>query len=362
MPVRVQGVSVSEGSAKRTVLILHPGALGDVLLAIPAIRALREKFSRHAIVLIASIAVSRLLVECGLIDNGVPLEGQASLGLFSDTSSLPKELQSWLKRCDLVVAWTEDTDGILAAQCRKWGVVRVHIQSPSSPSLRVRHQCDRFLETLGETAQGISSEQSIRLPSHLVERAKGYLDALEVSHDRPFALVHPGSGSVHKCLEARRMASLIERLQQEGMCPLVLEGPADRDAVNKVRCFLEKPPLVLKDLDLSLVAGILAWATFYVGHDSGVTHLAALLGVRTIAIFGPTDHQRWGPYGRHVSIVRGMPCGCKSWETVKSCAEKPCLHVPVDQVWEAARRILCRRPNNANPHNSTETALSPTTT
>lgn len=338
---------------KRTILIVHPGALGDVLLAVPAIRSLSVKFPQHETVLLASAAVSRLLWDCGLIDNWIPMGGQACLGLFSETFSLSMELQSWLNRCDLAVAWMEDKDGALALLFRSMGVARVHIQSPFSKGLRAKHQSDRFLETLGETVGDVLPEGTVQVPSPLVERGRDYLEALGTTRDQSLVLVHPGSGSAHKCLEPRRIALLIERLQQEGMCPLVLEGPADRDAVGHALQFTTKPPPVLKDLDLSLLAGVLTQIRLYVGHDSGVTHLSALLGVRTIVLFGPTDPRRWAPHGSHVSILRGTPCICESWETVKKCEEKPCLKVPIEKILIAMESMHMIEGTSASSRNST---------
>lgn len=335
---------------KRTILIIHPGAFGDVLLAVPAIRSLGARFPRHETVLIASAAVSRLLLDCGLIDDWIPLEGQACLGLFSGTSPIPGELRHRLNRCDLAVVWTEDQGGALRSLFQDLGVAQIHIRSPFSTELRARHQCNRFLETFGETAGDISWERTVQVPSHLLEWGKAYLETLNILPDRPLVLVHPGSGSVHKCLEPRRMSSLIEQLWRRGMCPLILEGPADRDVAGQVLQFVSKPPLALRDLDLSQLAGVLVQVTLYIGHDSGVTHLAALLGVSTIALFGPTDPQRWAPRGSHVRILRGSPCICESWETVKKCAEKACLQVPIEEILIASE--FGSSVSSANPRNS----------
>lgn len=336
---------------RRTILILHPGALGDVLLAVPAIRSLRGRFPQHETLLIASAAVSRLLLECGLIDDCIPLEGQAGLALFSETLSISSELQSWLNRCDLAVAWTEEKDGALSFLFQELGVARVRIQSPFSVGLRARHQGHRFLETLGETAGDGSLDGTVQVPPHLLEWAKDHFENLGISRDQSPVLVHPGSGSVHKCLEPRKVALLIDQLWRGGMCPLVLEGPADQDAVAHALQFVSQPPHVLRDLDLSQLAGVLAQVTFYIGHDSGVTHLSALLGVRTIALFGPTDHHRWAPHGSHVTILCGASCNCDSWETVKKCAEKPCLNVPIEEILMALG--LAMGGSSANPRNST---------
>lgn len=337
---------------KRTVLLIHPGALGDVLLAVPAIRRLSLKFPQHEIVLIAAAAVSRLLLECGVISDWLSLEGQACLGLFSGASSISKELYSCVDRCDRAVVWMEDKEGVLGSFFQEFGVADVQIQSPFSKGLRARHQSDRFLETLGEAKGDRVSERTVQVPLHLLEQGKGYLNALSIPHDQSLVLVHPGSGSVHKCLEPRRMASLIERLWQEGMYPLILEGPADRDAVGQALHFMSRPPLVLRDLDLSQLAGVFGRVAVYIGHDSGVTHLAALLGVRTIAIFGPTDHYRWAPRGHHVTILRGSPCICESWATVKKCEGKPCLQVPIEKILITSG-LATGRVSSANPRYST---------
>jgi ADP-heptose:LPS heptosyltransferase len=286
-----------------------------------------------------------------LIDDWIPLEGQAWLGLFSEPLSISAQLQSRLNRCDLAVVWTEDKDDALRSVFQDLGIAQAQIQSPFSPELRARHQSDRFLETLGETAGDSSPEGTLQVPPHLLKRGKDYLETLRISHDQSLVLVHPGSGSVHKRFEPRRLALLIEQLWLRGMCPLVLEGPADQNVVGNVLQFMSKPPLVLRDLDLSQLAGVLAQVTFYIGHDSGVTHLSALLGVPTIALFGPTDPQRWAPHGSHVTILRGSPCICESWETVKKCAEKPCLQVPIEEILTASG--LAIEEGSANPRNST---------
>jgi heptosyltransferase III len=342
---------------KRTILIVHPGALGDVLLAVPAIRSLSGRFPQHETVLIAFAAVSRLLAECRLIDDWIPLEGQACLGLFSKNLSISGELQSRVNRCDVAVVWTDDKDNAVRSRLQDLGIAQVQVQSPFSQEIRARHQSTRLLETLGATAGGTLPEATVQVPPYLLKRGKDYLETLRISYDQSLVLVHPGSGSVHKCLEPRRVALLIEQLWLRGMCPLVLEGPADQDVVGHVLQFMSKPPLVLRDLDLSLLAGVLAQVTFYIGHDSGVTHLSALLGIPTIALFGPTDAQRWAPHGCHVTILCGQPCHCASWKTVTQCAEKPCLQVPIEEILIASKLAIGR--SSANPRNSTRTALSP---
>ncbi|MEK6786861.1 MAG: glycosyltransferase family 9 protein [Nitrospirota bacterium] len=257
-----------------------------------------------------------------------------------------------MNRCDRAVVWMEDKEGVLGSFFQEFGVANVQIQSPFSKGLRARHQSNRFLETLSEPTRDSVSESTVQVPPHLLERGKDILDALRISQEQSLVVVHPGSGSVHKRLEPRRMASLIERLWQEGMYPLILEGPADLDAVGQALHFVSRPTLVLRDLALSQLAGVFAQVALYIGHDSGVTHLSALLGVPTIALFGPTDYHRWAPQGHHVTILRGSPCICDSWATVKMCEGKPCLQVPIEKILIASG-LAIRMASSANPRYST---------
>lgn len=312
----------------RCIVVVHPGALGDVLLAVPAIRSLGVRFPRHQTLFIARESMGQLLLECGLIDKTMSLEGQAGLGLFSGPDFVPQELQEWLNRCDLAVAWMEDQDGALISLFQGFGIVQFKIQSPFSPALAARHQSYRFLETLEEKAGTIYIENTVEVPPSLVQRGTAHLDRLGVPRGRPLALVHPGSGSFHKCLSPKKVAFVLQQLGQNGLFPVIIEGPADHDAVEHVLKSISWTPPILRNIALSTLAGILAQATLYFGHDSGVTHLAALLGVRTIAAFGPTDPHRWAPLGAHVTIVQGAPCICPAWQEMKICLEKPCLDVP----------------------------------
>ena len=320
---------------KRNVVAIHPGALGDVLLAVPAIKKLGSQFPRHNILFIARASVSRLLAECRVVDDWIPAESQICSGLFAKFGCQSNELGSHLERCDVAVAWTEDVDGSLANVLREYGVLKIWIQSPFSSALQRKHQCERFLETIGESSVYGSGEDVLQIPDHLRKEGRIYLENKGIIKSRSLVLVHPGSGSIHKCLRPEKLACIIQQLQHREMSPVFLEGLADQDAVEGVLRVLSKNPPVLRDLDLSLLAGVLSHTDLYLGHDSGVTHLAALLGVRTVSVFGPTDPDRWAPHGRHVTILRGASCVCSTWQAVKNCHEKPCFDLRIEEILTA---------------------------
>ena len=326
---------------KRNVVVIHPGALGDVCLAVPAIRKVASRFPRHHLLLIGRASVSRLLAECCVIDEWIASESQICSELFAGSGCQSKELRSHLHRCDMAVAWTEDVDGSLASTLQEFGVPDICIQSPFSPTLKRTHQRDRFLETIGESCASVLVDGAIQVPGHLLEEGRICLESKGIGKDHTLVLVHPGSGSIHKCLKPEKIADIIQRLQYRALSPVVLEGPADHETVEGVLRLLNKKPLVLQDLPLSLLTGVLANMDLYFGHDSGVTHLAAMLGVRTVAVFGPTDPSRWAPSGSHVTILRGASCVCPTWDAVKTCHGKPCLDLDVEETLTVLGVAMC---------------------
>ncbi len=317
----------------RSLVIVHPGSLGDVLLAVPAIRRLGARYNGREILLIAQRSIGRLLVTCGIVNDWMSWDGPGGAGLFSSGAPLAGELATWLNRCDAAVAWLDDNTGTLRATFQKFHIAQVWIESPSSPVLHAKHQSDRFLEIVEEPASDGLSERFVQVSPSIVEEGSACLERTGIPRGRSFVLVHPGSGSAHKCLHPITIADIIQGLDQKGLFPVVIEGPADQHAVEHVLKVVRPRPPILRNLELTALAGILVQARFCLGHDSGVTHLAALLGVRTVAVFGPTDPARWRPLGDHVTIVRGPSCLCPSWDDVRECHEKPCLGVRTDQIF-----------------------------
>ena len=342
----------------RFIVVIHPGALGDVLLAVPALRWLKKKFPDHRILLISHEPVGQLLLECRLIDAWMSVQGARCADLCSGAMPDSAELRERLNACDLAVAWMQDEDRGLTTALKICGVGEIRIQSPFSPQLTARHQSDRFLETLGATTADLPPDEPLQLSASLMEQGRTWLVDMGISPDRPIALIHPGSGSRHKCVRAEVLANVIVALNQEGLCALVIEGPADEAIAAQLRHLLPITPTVLRGQNLSIVAGVMAQAQVYIGHDSGATHLAALLGVPVIALFGPTDPNQWTPRGTHVVVLRGAPCVCRSWEDVRHCEGKPCLAIADGYILAAVRRVVGDGFKSTTPRNPSQYALS----
>ncbi|MCI0427992.1 MAG: glycosyltransferase family 9 protein [Nitrospiraceae bacterium] len=312
--------------------MIHPGGLGDVLLAVPAMGRLRTRFPNHRLVLCAEDQIARLLLVCRIIDTWTSVQGRACADLFAGADSITGQVQTWLEDCDLAIVWTQDLDGKLNETLKAVGVREVIVRSPFSTAIRATHQRDRFLEAINEAPSDEEGDVLLTVTEPLLHLGRACLEAAGHSIGQPLAVIHPGSGSAHKCVAPELLATVVIALQIFGVTPVVLEGPADWESVERLLQSCVNRPIVLKGLDLLTVAGVLAQARLFVGQDSGVTHMAGLMGVRTVALFGPTDPDRWAPRGAHVTVVQGAPCLCQSWGDVSRCEEKPCLKVPQDHL------------------------------
>ena len=328
---------------RRTVLVVHPGGLGDVLLGLPALRAIRAAYPSSALGLLAAQAVGDLLACCGEVDRVFPLEGAALTELLVGPEGMGIDLRRWLEACDLAVGWMPDPDGTLAESIRQCGVDRIVLQPATAGSelcsTATQHQSEKLLQSSGPV-HGPIDHQPLLLPSRLHQEGMHLLSTLGLSGD--VVGIHPGSGSPHKCSPPERLAQLIEEVSGQGWTPVLLEGPADGPAVRALLKRCKHPPAVASGVSLASMAAFLVRLQFFVGHDSGLTHLSSALGVPTLALFGPTDPRRWGPAGKHVAVVTGDLCQCSTWEDVKVCPEKRCLAVPVQDVLKAIASLYER--------------------
>ena len=333
----------------RTIVLFHPGALGDLLLAVPAIRSLRLCYPNHRFVLCAQEQAAALLGASNLVDEWVGFQGAGCAALFTGSRPEDPVLLDCLSRCDLAVAWVRDEAGMLATGLKTCGAVDAVVQSPFAQVLNAVHQSDRYAEILGEKVADVSKVSSLLMPEDLRREAQAHLQSCGVSLNRPFALLHPGSGSRHKCMSPSIWRSVTQALNEQGLPSLLLEGPADRAVMQDLLDHLSGRPILLRDLPLRPLAGVLTLADLFVGHDSGVTHLAALLGVPTVALFGPTDPARWAPRGTAVTVLQAQPCHCTSWDMVKNCGDKPCLNFSPSAIVTACQTA---RAAGINPRNT----------
>ncbi|HEX3204444.1 MAG TPA: glycosyltransferase family 9 protein [Nitrospiraceae bacterium] len=322
----------------RHLLIVHPGTLGDVLLAVPAVHALRCAYPSHVIGLLAAKGIGDLLEVAGEVQAVFPIEGGVLPSLFMGAQACRGNLQRWLERCDVAVCWLHDPDRHLASTFYSFGIETTVIRSPHSFGNEPIHQTDRYVAIINDIAACPAAFNGIRLPEAVIKDGRRRLNGLR-RRNGPTVMLHPGSGSPHKCTDPRVFDMVIRWCETRDIAPLIVSGPADDEAVEQLSTMVPHVPLV-QGLDLIAMAGVLSQASVFIGHDSGLTHLAALLGLPTVALFGPTNPQRWAPRGPHVRVVGGPTCLCQEWTQVRACADKPCLNIAPDRLIAVCEDLL----------------------
>ena len=166
-------------------------------------------------------------------------------------------------------------------------------------------------------------------------------DSLSLQQRDPI-LIHPGAGSRRKRWAVDNFIAVAGAIREmKGGQAVFLLGPAESDLLPFVKKRVEGKFQIRPIQDLCEVMTFMKTAACFIGNDSGLAHLAAVMGVPTVAIFGPSSPKRWRPLGKAVKILRGSSDCAPCFEIAKTnCDEPECLRgVSVDMVLDAAKTL-----------------------
>lgn len=307
---------IKSASISEKILVVFPGALGDFICFLPALERLAmgteaDLFARaeYADLLPPPIR-ARSLERYEIRRLFIPgAEGEERLKRFFACYS---HIYSWLG--------SGQRDFVENLQLLAGGAARIFPFRPSGSRI---HMADYFLSCLGiGTPRGAPPDIPIRPDAIDWCRRFWRQNGLE---GKKALVLAPGSGAQEKNWPAEFYAMVAEWWEQEydGKAVVVL-GPVEEERAR------DRNPrgraVVIRGLDLARLAALISRCDFYLGNDSGVTHLAAALGVETVALFGPTDPLQWAPYGRRVTVItRNVDCSPCSSSAMKSCPHHKCL-------------------------------------
>lgn len=198
-----------------------------------------------------------------------------------------------------------------------------------------RHVIDQACETVVAAVGRDIAPATVEFPSSAT--VDKWADDFLRSFSSPFAIVNPGAGWGAKCWPAERYAALAKNLADHGVSTLVNAGPGELQLAQKVCAGMGKFARVVECSLLELIA-LTRRAAIFVGGDTGPLHLASALGVPVVAIFGPTDPARNGPYGGRFIALRSPES--KRDHSRRSQPEAGLLNISLEQVSEAALNLL----------------------
>lgn len=290
------------------ILVVRLSALGDVLLATPAVRALAARFPEARIDWLVEAPYVPLLEgnpharPVAYAKRGVDAGVRGLLGLRRELAA---------RGYDLVVDLQDKPKTRLfhglAPQCvafrkRTPGEALRSLFTAERPLVRA-HAVDLFLEALAPLGvEPRGRELELRLPASAA--------APSVGQDRPLAGLAPGARWATKRWAPERFAEVARGLAARGYAPVLLGGPGDAAEFARVRA--AAPELVFQDtagLDVRGLALAIARCRVVVANDSGPVHIASALGVPVVAVFGPTSPARWRPLSPRSEVVAaGLAC------------------------------------------------------
>jgi hypothetical protein len=295
-----------------SILILHGGALGDCALTLHFACILGKSWNCSAITMAARSALGRWAHRCGLISGAHSLDEFGVHRLYNPDNPVPHDLQRFLRRFDRIISFL---GGPLEAISRSLSVLEdVEVLTidprPSDAMLRDSvHITQQWAAQLAEYGHPVPVEEvvSIQLSESYRAGCTGRLARRLGGADSRIVLCHPGSGGLDKCSPLEGLERLARSLKATGWCVGWMIGPdeVERFGDGYIRRLGTSAPVVRED-SVDKAADLVCGAQVYIGHDAGMTHVAALAGVRTLAIFGPTDPRVWRPLGRDCRVV-GFP-------------------------------------------------------
>ncbi len=299
---------VADGVAVST-LVYHTGALGDFVVALPAIAAWRRRaclgravpWPAPSLVLLGRPAHAAL--AAGVVDDAWDAGSARFASLFAGLPS--PEVRALLADVDSALVFAPARAGIVRG-LESAGVKDVIRQDPF-PHERV-HVVDYHLSLFPDLE--LTPEE--RVPHVVVTAGTGLAvaaGAAPADREHPIVL-HPGSGSPSKNWPFDRFIELARRLADLGQAAWVL-GPAEEESGMSATLAREIPDAARwRNLSVSELARRLAGSRLLVGNDSGVEHLAAAVGCPVVVLFGASDPAVWAPRGTSVTVVgdgaRGM--------------------------------------------------------
>jgi heptosyltransferase III len=312
-------------------LVYHAGALGDFLTMLPVLRLWRQHQAGGRICLLGKRPFGELALGNGLIDEIWDLEGAENAAFFA-TGGLPPTNADRLKGFDAALVFAADNSPLLAS-LRQGGIPRIRHQPPFGTEQK--HTVDYHLSLLSDLRLPPAPESPILEPQpEFAREAASLLPALPTT-----VLLHAGSGSLRKNWPFARFAALAGRLKREGLQTAWLHGPAEPDLP-----YPSGDP-VLRQIRLPVLVHLLASCRFYVGNDSGISHLAAACGAAGVLLFGASDPKVWAPRGRRITIVTGhstacAPCHPHSAADHSSCGQRCLTTLTVGKVYAACRKVM----------------------
>jgi heptosyltransferase-1 len=281
-------------------LVLRLGSLGDIVHTFPAVAALRETFPAAEIIWMTHQRWKLLVESSNLASEVRTIETRALASLRKAVEGVRQS--AWDASVDYQGLWKSAALPFFGGVKRRIGFSSHTIREFGVPVLyseRVKPATIHIANQNGELSQRAGAKKrvapvSLRVSPEDEAQVRSLLQREGI--DR-YVVLSPGGGWRAKCWPAERFGVLCDKIHHHlGLRCVVNYGPGEDDLANAVRAVSGDATPLLYNAELGPLMALLRSATCIVGGDTGPLHLAIALGTPAVALFGPTDPARNGPY------------------------------------------------------------------
>lgn len=353
---------------QRRILLLLFGDLGDTLLTVPAVRALRLRFPNARLIVLSKELPAQILQELELVDAAIVVDKH----LFDRPSSLLRP-RSWL---EIVGLWWRlrreraDTAVLFHHLVTRWGALKFALLTLASGARRRagidngrgwfltesvtdrgfgdRHEAQYFLDV----AALLGAEGELRLEAPVTDRDRCEAEELLASvESEPLIAIHPGTGWYgpgRRWSSAGFIRAAQLSLEQSGGTCVVVGTSQEQHETDEVAAALGSRAINLAGkTSVGVLGAVLERCVVTIANDGGVAHLSAAVGTPVVAIFGPSNDRAWRPLLGTVvaSNLACRPCFYREYERglPNGCSTRECLALVTPQMVAAAARPYVER-------------------
>jgi heptosyltransferase-2 len=274
--------------AQNKILVIRGGAIGDFVLTLPVLAALRAQFPKTSIEVLGYPHIAQLASAGKLADALHSIDARPMAGFFARRGQLSPALAEFFSSFAIIISYLYDPDGIFQENVAKVSKAQF-IAGPHRPDERAgTHASEVFLRPLARLA----IFEADPVPRLRIENT--------LTREHQLAL-HPGSGSEKKNWPEANWRELIQKLA--GSPLLLVGGEAEEGRLERLA--KAAPCEIARSLPLAGLAARLSACSLFVVHDSGISHLAAAVGTPTIVLWGDTNDAVWKP-GGDVRVLKGL--------------------------------------------------------
>lgn len=317
----LEAQSAQSAKEMKRAVILQPGALGDCILTLPLVTLIKEALDLGGVDVVGHADYVGILPERSCVDGIRSMDSADLHRLFVEPTRFDLADRDPLIHLFADYSWIITFLGepgsdfeqnlIFTANCSHSAeVVTLPLKPVESQRQHItEYYTEQFAKQSGlPMEKALVDKKCVRLRVAEADRDRG-VDLLEqagVDLSKRLVVIQPGSGGQKKCWHLDNFLSIARTLRSPEVEVLFLLGPAEVERLRpSEKVHIHGVTRCLAHLSLPEVIGLLSCADAFVGNDSGVTHLAAGMGLRTVALFGPTDPAVYQPLGPRVFVLQG---------------------------------------------------------